>query len=545
MNLNRNSDQANSGDLAESTHRTAGWFWPVLGLAAFLSLPYYFSLETFFSHDDFVILHFHKDWPVWKPWVFLRTDVLTFYRPLQSYSLALLYHFFDVTVFPYCLVLVTVHVANVVLFGRLVDRLFAARSLTFLSVIFYAANWEYCDVVFWKANYGTALSWLFALGAANTFVGFLRDRKRRHYIGTIGFTVAALLSKETAVNMPLLLTLIWAVRLLLSRAAREAEEGSSAQAATAGDTRRNARATVRDFVRVLGPLYALIGAYGVFHLLFVHDVYAWPPKGYEFATPIEAVEAVARGMTFWLTHFLEAGAAILAATPARPSLLRWLDHHPYILPVVLVAAAVALRNRRVIFGILWAVLAFFPANLIPDAHTARYYYAALTGIAIIYAEIFLAADRAIARRWRFPAVAAARVIGSLLILAIVYANMIYTTTIVGADGRTCRQIEDVYRFLVRLRQQGHIRPNTLFRVHCLSTTDHFHEGLGLREMFKLALRDDSIEAILPKQRLTDEMLEFLLKQYPPPVELLRLESGRFQLVTAGPTTRTATLSPPQ
>ena len=521
----------------EGAELPVGWFWPVLGLGAFLSLPYYFSLDTFFSHDDFAILYFHKDWPVWKPWLFLQTDVLTFYRPFQSYAMALLFHFYGMNPFPYSSVLVAIHVIVVVLFGRLVERLFDDRPLTFLSVIFYAANWEYCDVVFWKGNYGTALSWLFALGAANAFVDYLRGEGWRRYVASLGLTAAALLAKETAANLPLLLSLIYWMRPPQPAESRSATPDASPPHAKSTELNGSKRWAVRllGFSRILWPFYALIAAYLIFHHLAVRDVYSWLPKGYEVQGPLGAVTAVFHALTFWLTPFLDAIASLFHSTPIRPLLLVWL------LPITLIAATVRLRNRRLAWGMLWAVLAFFPANMIPDYHTPRYYYGAIMGIAIVFAEIFLAADRAIVARQRFAETAVARLVGSLLILAFVYSNMIYTTAIVGQDARKCREIQDLYHFLVL--QRAKVPPKTLFRVWCLNQQDHFHQGFGLREMFKLALDDRSVEAILPDENLTEEVRNLLLNDYSKPVEVFREATGRFRVATAVPPTSTATLPP--
>jgi len=520
-----------------------GWFWPLLALASFLSLPYYFSLETFFSHDDFTILYFHKDWPVWKPWVYFQTNVLTFYRPFQSYAIALLFHLFGLTPFPFSLVLVAIHVANIVLFGHLVERLFENRALTLLSVIFYAADWEYCDVVFWKGNYGTALCWLFVLGAANVFIDYLRAGGRGRYFGALGMTVAALLSKEGAVNAPLLLSLLYCVSP--PQVAESSEKFAQTIASLAKRLGANRAARLFDLARVLWPFYALLALYAIFHYLAVRDVYDWLPKGYEFQRPREAIAAIFYALTFWLTPFVSANVSLLASVRTQNLLSLWLDHFPiafYILPVLLIAATIVLRNRRMAFGTLWAILAFFPANLIPDFHTARYYYGSIMGIAIVFAEIILAADRAIVARRRFAEMATARVIGSLLILAFVYSNMIYTTRLVSEDGRKCREIEDLYHFLVLYRK--HVPPKTLFRVWCLSGEDHFHYGMGLREMFKLALAEESVEAILPDQNLTDRVRTLLLSEYSKPVEVFRERSGGFRIVTAVPTTSTARVSQP-
>ena len=522
-----------------------GWLWPILGLAVVLSFPYYFSLETFFSHDDFAILWFHKDWPIWQPWRFLDVHVLTFYRPLQSYTLAVLFHFFGMTPFPYCLVLVSIHLTNVVLFGRLIDRLFNDRSLAFLSVIFFAANWEYCDVVYWKGNYGTALSWLFVLASGNAFLDHLRTRRTFSRALSYVLAVAALLSKETAANVPIVFTLMYGMYLWRPKEARDAlqpfgEHATPPEESDLEPLRRPKRALLQ-----LGPFYALAGAYAVFYRYGVKDVYVWLPKGYELAPPAEMVHAVAHAATFWLVWWFYAGVEILTTGPAQLSLLRWLHRGVadlpafpyYVLPLLLVVASVALRNRRLLCGLLWAVVAFLPANLIAEYHTPRYYYGSLMGIALVYAEIFLSADRAIARRATFEMVAFARVIGALLILAFVATSMFLTTSYVGGEARRCRQIENVYRYLVS--QRGRFPSKTLYEVGCLNQTDHFHYGMGVREMFKLALHDDEVEAVLPGQPLTTRTLAILHEEYPRRVRLERLHTGRFRLrEIGGPATET-------
>lgn len=310
-----------------------GWFWPVLGLSLSLSFPYYFSLETFFSHDDFAILWFHKDWPVWEPWVFLRPQVLTFYRPLQSYVMAVLYYFFDMTPFPYCLLLVAIHLATVVLFGRMVERVFENRALTFLGVIFFAADWQYWEVVVWKANYGTALSWFFALAAANAFLDFLRRGRWWRYGLALVLMVGALLSKETACNIALLLSLLyWMVRPGATK--------GQAQGGISRGERAGLGASVLDFARLLVPFYLLAVAYLAFHRLAVRDVYQWIEKGYEWNGAGAAVEAVVKSLAFWLTPFFEWSLLLLGREAQRPAAVVWG------LPLVLVAAAIALRNRR-------------------------------------------------------------------------------------------------------------------------------------------------------------------------------------------------------
>lgn len=517
-----------------------GWFWPTVGLAVVFSSPYYLSLQTFFSHDDFVILWFHKDWSIYTPWVFLNTDVLTFYRPLQSYVCAVLFHFFGMNPFPYCLLLLLIHITTVVLFGRLVDRLFNDRSLTFLSVIFYAANWQYCTVVYWKANYGTALSWLFVLGAANALLNHLQSPRRAHYGLALAGLVAALLSKETAVNAPLLFTLIYGTYLWRPKAPDEGNLTLGTCVAALEEKRARIFWKPLTILRLLGPFYLLVGAYVLFHHWVVRDVYEWLPKGYTFADPVEWFRSIGRAFTVWLTWWLEAGIEIIWTRPGYPSWMVWLKRRPYLLPVVLLLVTAALRNRRLLFGMLWCVLAFLPANLLRDPHAARYYYGSIMGVALIYAELFLAADRAIVRRWSFAVVAPARVVGALLILAFVQTSMFYTTSIVRSDESKCRAIEDVYRYMVT--QRGKHPPKSLFLVRCLNQVDHFHYGMGLRELFKLALDDDEAEAIFPGQDLTTETLAILLNEYPPPIELV-LVSGRFQLRQTVVTTGTATTPP--
>ncbi|MCX8035792.1 MAG: hypothetical protein N3D11_01820 [Candidatus Sumerlaeia bacterium] len=518
--------EATNPEDAQLPPQRGGWLLPVAGLAALFSLPYYFSYNTYFSHDDFAILWFHKDWPVSRPWVFFQTDVLTFYRPLQNYLLAVLFYWFHLNPIPYGVLLILIHLGNVVLFGRLVERLFGNRLLTALAVILFAASWVYWEVVCWKGNYGTALSWLFAMGACNVFADYLQRGGKMRYAGALGLTVLALLSKETAVNVPLLLTLVaWAARAAKREQFKRFDASEASDGSDLSDLLPKNKAVLHWGIRLF-PFYALAGAYALFHVVFVRDVYTWIPKGYELQGPVETIAATIRAMNFWLTSSLRAAAQNLMSDRALGLMLLWFARRPLvyaIVPVLVAVIAVAGRNRRLGFGLLWAALAFFPASMTADYATGRYYYGAMMGAALVLAELALAADRVLARQQSFPALMAARVAGGLVILFLVHANMFLTTSIVTRDAQKCRQIADVQEFLA---SQQTVPPKTLFLVRCLNRLDHFHEGMGLREMFKLALRDDTIEAILPDQRLSSETLAVLLRDYPKPVEVLRDRTGR-------------------
>lgn len=515
--------------VVEQPELRIAWFWPVLGLAFCLSFPYYFSLETFFSHDDFAIIWFHKDCPLWQPWLFFSPKVLTAdYRPLQSYIFGFFWQVFGATVFPFCLTMLVFHLTNIVLFGRLVNRMFKDLALTLLSVIFFSANWEYCDVIFWKGNCATMLSWMFTLGAANFFVEFLRERTRKRYLWTIALFVGALLSKEGAINVPPLLALVYMAMPVGLPGAADL-------------TWRNVRYWGRMFadgVRLLAPFFLLTVAYVGLHRLLIQDMYDWLPKGYNLINPFESTEAffsplsaTIDSMGFWLTSPLTAGASALASMKLRSDLIIWIWKRQWVFPYLVLLATLALRSRRMAFGLGWAVLAFFPANLLTDGnyHTARYFYGPLMGVSIILAELFVVADRAIAKRGRMREIAPARLVGSILILVFVFTNVFCTTSIVADDARKCSEIEDLYLELARRRSR--IKPMSLFEVHCMNQADHFHEGMGLREMFKLALQDDTVEAILPDQRsLSKSALERLLRDYPRPTEIFRRSDGTYRFV---------------
>ena len=489
----------------------AGWFWPVLVMAVALSFPYAFGLSTFFSHDDFAILWFHKDWPIWQPWVYLNPHSFISYRPLTSYTLQVLFQAFGLAALPFGLALLALHVANITLLGRLVDRLFGDRALTLLTVILFAVNWEYCDAVFWRSTFSTALSWMLILLSANALLAYLDRGRRWRYAAALALTLAALLSKEAAINAPLILTLVlWARRRWTTP-----EEVGAPESGGAG----RAWATLREAAPTLAPFYALAAAFTVFRFTAVRDAYGWILQGYELQGLSDAAAAGLKALSFWLIPFLPASEPVFGARSQAAT--QWiLESSHGILPMLALVAAVLLRNRRLLFGVLWAVLAFFPNCFFPDAHTGRYYYGSIMGISIFFAEWLRILDRSFVQSLRPRLVATVRVTGSLLIFTFVFINMFFTTILIYDDARNCRAIEEVYNYLVT--NQGRVPPRTLFLVHCLDQQNHFHDGFGLREMFKLALADDSIEAILPDQdSLTAKARLALMRGYDTPVPLFR------------------------
>ncbi len=108
----------------------------------------------------------------------------------------------------YHLVNVVVHVANVLLFRRLLDRIGARGA--FLSALLFAIHPVHVESVAWVIELKDVLSGMFYFLALLSFISFARKEKWRSFAVCAVFFLCALLSKSAVVTLPAALYLwLW------------------------------------------------------------------------------------------------------------------------------------------------------------------------------------------------------------------------------------------------------------------------------------------------------------------------------------------------
>jgi len=439
---------------------------PALAAAAacaLLSLPYLSSLGSFFASDDWILLYHQGRKPPLDLAAHFSPHVVWFYRPLQAIHLSVLYHAFGLDPLPYNLNLLALHLGVCALVYLLAAELTGRRWFAAGVAAVFAGLWFYVDVVTWKSNLNTLHSALATLGACLAFARYLRGGARGWLILTWVLSVVGFIAKEMAVNVPLLLVLVWAL----------CREGSPAP-------------RLRDGARVLAPVALAAGVYVLAHERWVENIYPSQP-GYDFVNPIQAVIQ----SLFIYNHTLLAfyrDPVLLPQVPRLQAAVHALTAQFLLLPFLLLWASHRKRDPLLWFGTAWMLAAFLPAVFLTGFHSSRYYYLPAFGAALILVRLFEMAWGAASRSPRRGVAMAAVALFSAYFMA---ANAMTTLAVLNADLAESDGARRIYEVLRSERERV---DDGAFIILRNAPPHYFYGGYGAPEMARFALDDSSADA---------------------------------------------------
>jgi hypothetical protein len=287
---------------------------------------------------------------------FLRTDPKAWYRPLsQRTVISVLYPFAGLNPVAYRVAGVLLFFACTLALFQLAKRLAKSSRIAWFSVLMFAPNVTNAFTTYDAAYFPEMLFTLFCVGSLIAFVG------KRNVLATVLF-IAALLSKETAVALPLALAFTW---LLLPR-----KERSPAKA--------------------LLPYFGILAAYLVFAIGYVHVRDIQPRQlierpgrigqpGYELVPGKHVVENfdVAFSWAFGIPRLgytedmLPAAWTLKALKIVRACLL-----------FALLIALFTPRRRIALIGLAWFVSMLLPTAPMPNHFLPYYLFAPLLGFSL-------------------------------------------------------------------------------------------------------------------------------------------------------------------
>jgi len=186
----------------------SGWF-VILLLVLVIAALYGPGLRDYFVSDDFVNIEYSKLNSLQDILGFLTPiGRLWFYRPVIQILFGLDYSIFGLNPVPYHLQSLVLHCLNTGLVYLLALRLGEGKQLVGLtSAVVFASNWRHDESVWWISSMGDLLAAFFILLTNLLFLAYLSDKRKGIYVVSIGTFVLALLSKESAISLPLLLFL--------------------------------------------------------------------------------------------------------------------------------------------------------------------------------------------------------------------------------------------------------------------------------------------------------------------------------------------------
>lgn len=183
-----------------------GMIWWVVLVAALFALP---SLNDGLVSDDYELIAEGRITAIQDVWSALAEPGMKgFYRPIPRLLLGLNWAVHELHPFGYHVINAVIHVATVVVLVRLLIVITASVAVSMMAGLFFAGHFVHIEPVYWVSArnellaalcYLTAVWWSFRPGRSYRAISFL------------AFLVA-LLSKETAVTLPLAVALITMMR---------------------------------------------------------------------------------------------------------------------------------------------------------------------------------------------------------------------------------------------------------------------------------------------------------------------------------------------
>lgn len=194
-------------------------------LAAVVGVLYLPALDSYFMADDFnlvTILRPTHDAVAWeRVWQEFRSPVTcdacaTFYRPLLPLSGAVDFFFWGLNPMGYHVTNMAVQLLNCWLAYLLVYSLTGRVRAAALAGLFIAIYPYHPKDVLWGIGRNGLLVGTFMLGSLLGYAEYLRRSAHRWswYLFSLGSFVLALLTKETAVVVPLAILALWALFIL-------------------------------------------------------------------------------------------------------------------------------------------------------------------------------------------------------------------------------------------------------------------------------------------------------------------------------------------
>lgn len=179
-------------------------------LAVLALAQYWHMLEVSFFSDDFGFLHRAiYDFSLYK--VFVRNFFTGFfYRPISfDLSFRTGYMLFGLNPAGYRLLVLLVFFFNCILTYEIISLLTRRKDLGFLGALFFVTREAHAAGVFWlSAGFQQFEATFFMLGTFYFFLHYSRTRRTGFYLGSLACALLALLSRESAIVLPLLIVVL-------------------------------------------------------------------------------------------------------------------------------------------------------------------------------------------------------------------------------------------------------------------------------------------------------------------------------------------------
>lgn len=461
-------------------------------------LPYAISFTSQLSSDDFILLYYYGTRPLSRIWTVFSPQTIWTYHPLQHSYFVLGWHLSGIEPWAYRAMSLGVHLATAFLLMKFARDLTDSMHFGGCTAIVFAGYWRHWEPIAWAASIATLESVFFTILACVAFLSFLRRRRPAAYALLILATVGWFFSKETIIQLPLLLAAIYFYQRWREQnklAARTPTSERPPEDKLQREPVLMSRAVWLDLIRLLAAPTAIVIVYLIFYAGFVRNVYTFAPLGYDRAPLTDWPSNVLHWLEFTFNPLL-ANDTVDNLIGRRP-MLYVLNYHivgPVVLALVLVFALVR-RRMLPLFALAMMLVAMIPYFALSYGYYGfRYHYGPMLGGALL--AVALGGEL-----WRL---AAGKLTGWQSVVRIVVAatgglwvvaHFLQLVHAVEHDHQANRAPRELYNFFATQTDKTN-RP-VLFVVDTSPVSDSVDVplGWGMLECTRLALRTDNVAAV--------------------------------------------------
>ena len=486
---------------------TRRWQAIYIGAILLVSLPYVISFASQLCSDDFILLYYYGTRPLWKIWAVFSPHTIWTYHPLQHSYFVIGWHISGIEPWAYRAMSLAVHLGTALLLMKFGRDLSGSIHLGGWAAIVFAGYWRQWEAIIWAASIATPESVLFTILTCVAFLRFLRRRRPAAYAAMMFAIVGWCFSKETIIQMPLLLAAIylyWRCSPLECGGLTPLSNGNDSinsermfeiEGKKQGGVKPPHSRIVPDLARLLAAPVAMVAIYLILYALFVRNVYSFAKLGYERAP----VKSWPLNVITWLDYALNPLVGNEIVNALRGARIMNLIAHWHVVSaatLLLVVYFAFLRQRRLpLFALAMMLVGMIPYAALPYGYFgSRYYYSVMLGGSLLAAALarelwrLTTGKRGGRHSWLRITVAATAGLW-------VVASFLQLANIALHDRHVTRVPRELYDFFASQTDKAD-RP-VLFVVDTRPVKDEVDVelGWGLLECARLALRSDKVAAV--------------------------------------------------
>lgn len=367
--------------------RRLRWIYVIAILG--VSLPYLVSFGSQLISDDFILLYYYGRKPLWDLGAFFSPRTIWTYHPLQQYYYAVGWHLSGIEPWSYRAMSIALHLATTFILMKFVRDLTDSVHVGGWTALVFAAQWRHYLAVTWAGSIASVQSTFFTVLVCAAFLRHLQRRRRISYALTILAAMGWFFAKETFVQLPFFLAIIYLYHFWRERhdpparrwvPRRPPQEPRPLWAAVCGEM----------FLYLAAPV-VLVVVYLIFRFHMVENTYRFAGLAYEeFKVPLRAWGGnILSHLDFAINPLL--GSQFLTYLPwsvAKGIFWSGQAHVLSIAILLLVWFFVVQRRMLPLFALAMTFLGMIPYFALKEGYTeSRYHYASDLGAALLIVSL--------------------------------------------------------------------------------------------------------------------------------------------------------------